>query len=346
MRTTSPFWYPSKDLVVASGSFSTQGISTDNSDIGIVTYMPHTTTIDKIAAAVSATTTAGDLTAKIQTVTASTFNPSGSLYHANASGVRAMAAPDDNAWFEFTLTAPVVVTGGDLVAFTVGRVTGTFTGTMKTGTIVNDSLSIPLNLARSSGGAWAALGVSRGGLIAVHSTTDGWLYIPSMPTYDSTSTTLPSFSSATSPDEVGGKLVMPFTARLIAIEHYIGSNGSTDAYTIRLYDESDNVLWSKSLTTGTDQPATSGLRIYPMPDRPILKKGRVYRFAIEATNGTITFGYTAASSGYSDATGISGLVLTSRTNAGAWTDTTTQAPMVGFLFDQVGTNIPTHPLVA
>lgn len=338
MKDTGSFWFPNDDLI----RFSTTGsdnVTADSYGVALVTFMPYTTTIDKIAVFVVATTLAGDLTARIETVTAANSTPSGTLYHADGVATTSLLVSDDLVWVEFTFAAPVVITGGDFVAFTVGREASsgsTFTGSIRR-LIANDGV-LPI-LAVRVGGAWSTA-TTRAPAIALHSTTDGWLSVPGAPQYASTASQ--NYNPTTSPDEIGAVLVMPMTARLVAVEFYFGGLTTNDAFTLRLYDQLGSVLWSKSLVAGTDLPTTTGYRIFPIQNRPVLKKGQFYGFLCETTVGTITMNYVdLGSSSYLGSSGLGGTMYwVERTDGGSWIPRQNRIPFVRFQFDQVGVNIP------
>ena len=170
------------------------------------------------------------------------------------------------------------------------------------------------------------------------------MYIPNgTPYHDYVSV---NYTSASTPDEVGAKMTMPFTAKLSALTFYTGGVTSTDAVTFRLYDAANTVVWSKSITFGTDTTSSSGWRTFPVTSRPTLKKNAVYRATMEAVTGTLTYIYAAFYVGGSSSLGTAGSFgWTERTNAGSWTDTDGRLPLMYFTFDGIGTNVPAHGMM-
>jgi hypothetical protein len=319
------------------------GITVDDNSHANVFYVPFTTTIDKIGFYVASTTTAGDLVARIETVTTPGLLPSNSLYHADATGTKSLLTSDDAVWAEVTLTNPVTVTAGDLIALVVKRVSGTFTGNLRrVGTQWASDLPVASTRA-STASAWVNV-ANRVMAIGMNSTTDGWVEIPDAPMFEDTSTI--NVSSVTAPDEIGTRFVLPFTTRLVSMAMSTASITAADAVTWKLYDASNNVLWSQSFTYNTNISSGAGIVTIPVTTRPILRKGQVYRATVTPTVGTLNYSFTLMSSTYRALAGQDGSIMwTERTDAGAWTDNASRLAAMSFKFDQIGANIPAHGLI-
>lgn len=301
-------------------------VSGNNYGQAIVFVVPYTCTVDKMAFWLTATTVGGDLTGQIETVTAATNVPSGTLYHANATGVRTMGTSDDANWFEITFTAPVTLTAGDRVALVLARLSGTFTGSMRRTIGANTDSPV---LTERSGASWSTVS-TRIAPLMLHE-TNGWMAIPgAVPAPFTTSVTV---GAALTPDEAGVLFTPPATMRLVGVETIIASVASGDGVTTKLYDENDNVLWSEAVVYGTDYPTASTSRVVTVP-RITLHRGHSYRVTWAATVLNANYTYFSFPSGAAAGFGFGdNFIWTERTDAGAWTNDDSRAPQITLLFD-------------
>ncbi len=343
MRTTPTWEFPPRVDADISAT-ATSAISGNGGGCGVSLYAERDMIVDKIAVYVHTTTVAGDLTATIQTVTGSTFAPSGTLYHANATSTVSLLTSDDAVWKEFTFAAPITITAGDTIAFCCNRVSGTFTGSLLITRSYDTKTNIPA-LFNSATGAMT-LNTGRIPVFAVHDTTLG--YFPMLGSTSFIGRATQNVASNTTPDEIGIYFTMPYTARCRDIWFTISGFNNTDSIRVRLYDASNNVLFSQTNTFGTSYTVTTaGYHAAIIPNGIVLKKGQSYRATIESlTTGAMTIAYWTVGTGYPNVHPSGGWTQwTERTDAGSWTDSATRHCEMFMRFDQIATNAPAHPRI-
>jgi hypothetical protein len=141
-----------------------------------------------------------------------------------------------------------------------------------------------------------------------------------------------TFNSGSTPDERGLFFQLPFPATLTgAIVNGLFTGGST----IKVYD-SDGTTVLTSLVVDPDQAgsANAGPYRFLFPATVALAKTTNYRISVlpsSASNNTLT-DFTVNTAAMMDAfDGGQAFHLTTRTDAGAWTQTTTQRPFIYLL---------------
>lgn len=140
-----------------------------------------------------------------------------------------------------------------------------------------------------------------------------------------TSTSI-NINTGTSPDEVGLRFQVPFKCAIdgCAFRANFGGNGE-----IVLYDASNNVLATCPFTANARTQTSDGTAIFRWVPVTLLAN-TTYRIVLKPTTATnISLYYiTFADAAYQAAMpGGSSWYYTSRTDAGAWSDTTTRRPL-------------------
>lgn len=148
-------------------------------------------------------------------------------------------------------------------------------------------------------------------------------------------------NTGTTPDEVGMKIILPFSCRIIGATFILGGTSARDLDVI-LYDSSSGVLKSKSLD-GEIYSASAGGRLSPLFSSP-------YSGTLDETVRIAILPTTASSQTFQlidnslDAsltkqaygpTLYEDMAYTSRSNEGAWTDDPTKQLMISLLIDQI-----------
>lgn len=154
--------------------------------------------------------------------------------------------------------------------------------------------------------------------------------LPIMPM--SAAGTATSFNNTSTPDERALRFQVPVSCRCVGAWFLADGDGDAD---IVLYDDASSVLVSASIDP--DVRIDANVRHYFVRwDAQTLSANTTYRIAIKPTSATnlIAYHVTVASNGMLAAVpgGIE-WYLSTRTDAGAWTDTTTARPMIGLTID-------------
>lgn len=159
------------------------------------------------------------------------------------------------------------------------------------------------------------------------------------------------FNTDTDPDEVGVKFTLPYSVRALGCALDI-EWGSTEIPTIKIYDGTNTLLWSKTWAS------VKNLGYSPNYGRDVLYFGEEITFAantiyrIVATPGTNTSTSYIRGLKYADAsyrtnylTDSSYWNLTYRTNGGAWTNVNTSVPGAGLWVNGIEFSTPVTPTV-
>lgn len=297
----------------------------------LVTHAHKTVTISKVGFRTGTVTTNGDVDVRIETVDATTGDPTGTLFGTTTNGTVTVNAA--NSWFTATLTAGASITQGtDRIAVVIVNTTGSYLissndvnlwqSNLPYGDVYNNvswakQTSTPIVALEESGGAYSPIpGI-----------------FPAL-TYSAVAA-----NTGSTPDEVGLYFTPSVTCRAKGFGVYADLDADADMV---LYDsDGTSVLTSLSLDKDVRQQNAAGLILGNFPARPTLNGGSIYRLIFKPTTGTNTAIY-QASAGSAAVLGAfpagTGYQRTERTDAGAWTQTTTLRPLIFLLVD--GIDVP------
>ncbi len=136
-----------------------------------------------------------------------------------------------------------------------------------------------------------------------------------------------TFASNSTPDERALRFQLPFAAELDGVQIRGDFNGTTD---IVLYDSTSSVLATVSVPINAQHSGNGGAIIVPFP-RTSLSASTTYRLAVKPTSTTnITiYDFDVSTNAHLGAVpgGIQ-MYNSTRTDAGSWSDTTTQRPFI------------------
>lgn len=293
---------------------------------------PKSGSIRKVGTRLGTVTTATNLDVRIETV-ASRF-PTGTLWGTNTNAILASGSLSSNAYIEATLTADAVVTEEDIIAVVFAPAG---TPNIGLGGVTTGQISPQLPYMAHFTASWAA--IARDAMLTVEY-SDGSCY-------EMANTWPVSFFSnitantGTTPDEIALKFTLPFTAQ---IGGFWVCTDMLANFDVVLYDAADNVLESVSVdfaianfVTGT---ARSPYR-RRFTTKQLARLGSAYRLAIKPTTVTnvvipaITIPHVQK---MDQLQGGQNMHQSVRTNAGAWTDSTLERPLMGLIID--GINMP------
>lgn len=320
MAKVTQFGYMDYSELYGAASFTASLIDASGEQFAMIVKVPKTGNISKVLIRVTTVSTSRDLRVSLQTVDLSTGNPTGTLYGGSAAGVQ--ASPSASTSYVVTLGTPASATIGDYVAVvvefdsTVGSVNlGSIVGaqgfpyvSLYTGTWAK-SANIPLTAFEYDDGSYPILfgipyyGVGSTGVTFNLNTTSG-----------------------SGGDERGLRFSVPFPCALAGLIVFMNITSGGD-FDLVLYDESNNVLASQSFDGNVALTASALQRIHCLFTTAInLSANTTYRITVKpTTNVSVTIyqldfpSTTSMDSLYRGQYGY----RTVRTDAGAWTDTTT-----------------------
>jgi hypothetical protein len=314
-------FYPTiENTFVAS---TTVNMSATTDIVAAICQVPQTGTVTGMKFCTGTVTTGCTLSGTIETVTAAA--PSTTLYHANATGTVVVDNTDDSVTKTVTFAGNVSVTKGDLIAITLRVSSGTPSAlgirTSVCGFLSNHPIQYQ-NIATVSG--W---GTNTPNMVLTYNTGDmPPVHMAAFPTNNNISA-----SSSTSPDEVGIYFQAAFSAKTDGYVFRTGTANNAENIDVILYDSSNNVLASQSLSKeAIDGCGTNSFIHGVWPTDANIIKGRYYRLILKPTTTTTWTNLTAntTSNIVQAYDGVANPVYTSRTDAGAWTETAdAQAPL-------------------
>lgn len=309
----------------AAVGLSGYALDDSNDAVAQVFAIPRSGTITKIGVYCTAVT--GDPPAYnvgLVTVGASTGIPSTSAYGGSALTTYDFTA---GGWVWITLPTPATAVAGESAAVHIwptGSVPdGSNYATLSNGLMVSGGsaglprvpyYSVSWNVADREG--WTAIAVQY---------SDG--LVAGLPMDNCNTLT---FDSADTPDEVGCRFTLPFSANSFGCRLVLCDAASSAPFVVTLYDAADNML--ASYTISDEDEANQGGTYPTLIDchwaEAALTADAVYRLAIKATSGTLTITPSLAS--FESAASLTNNLTipeagrwmqTTRTDGGAWTDT-------------------------
>jgi len=324
---TLPNWLRLFGLYLEGGfapSLTSALMDASGEAVGFTLVAPKAGTISKIGFRTGTVTTGQSLDIRIETVGSDMF-PSGTLWAANTNGNQAILDTDDNKWFWVTLTAGAVVAQGQQFCVAIRWVS----------TVGN------LNIAYTSSSTATA-----GGVPFAASYTTSWAFTAAIPNiaveYSSPTSrpflgTLPvlahnsiTFNNGSSPDEIGIIFQYPVPCKIIGAIAKI--NEVVTTFAVKLYDsDGSTVLESVTNIDAESNQASSGQVVILFDTQPIINANMNYRLTLlPETAASITTKElevdTASTMEALD--GGANIYRTDRTDAGAWSQTTTKRPLL------------------
>jgi len=273
--------------------------------------------------------TAGPLTfvCSIQTVDGS-GNPSGTLFHANATANVSIATTDDNKMFDVTFTS-FALNGGDILALVVTAPgAGTFDVDIAMGRgLLRGTLPYIDHFTAS----WARIDQ---GIIMALKYDDGYHFISGA--YPIATTTTTSFNNTSTPDEIGAKFQLPGPVRITGAWIFMDIDNNVD---VVVYDSGDTPQLTKSLTSATREGTTFGVVLISFDGTFELAANTIARLVCKPTSASNirVERWNVNTAAQMDAfSGGQNWHRTTRTDAGAWTDVLDEHPVMGLLIDGIG----------
>lgn len=306
--------------------------------LAFIIKIPKTGTLKKVCLQTSTVTTGDVVNVRIETVDASTGDPTGTLYDANGTGTVDVAATDDNKglWVAINTTNGISVTKNNIVAirFSLDFVDGNIQFARNCPG-VNIVSSFPY-ADHYAGSAWTKYtGVNVGleydtGIIHVYGI--GSAYVLSS-----------AFNSGSAANQVGNRIRLPYGARAVGAWLSLGVSADLDV----IFYDSDGITALETITIDKDVIKSSSDWVYVVPfaTARTLTKDAYYRIVAKPSSATnLSIGIMDV---FDDGAnkGIDQLELGQNchytTCSGTpdeeadWTQTTTRRAMFGLIIDQI-----------
>lgn len=309
--------------------FDTHTLDAAGEKYAYIFQIPKTGTIDRVGFRTGSVTSSQTL--KVGLYTMSGGNPSTTAYGGMVAGTQ--ASPAANTYYDVTLGTTCSATRGDFVALVVewngsaGNLqicAGSPTG--------NHDFPFVMDFT----GAWNRH--HRLGFNSIRYNDGSYGKIFAMPAASIAETT---FNSGSTPDERGVVFTLPVAVMCQGIYSRWGSDsGST--FEVVLY-EGTTALQTLSVDRANLKDNGNNFKKFIFPAGQLLAANTQYRVAFRPTNTTncqlyaLTVNTAAMLDGYA---GGQNFYLTTRTNQGAWTDTTTERPFTGLIIEQLEDGSP------
>lgn len=317
------------EMTYAGTAFTSMLIDASGEKAAACFSVPKTGNITHIGFRTGIVTTSDTLRVTLQTIDATTGDPSGSAYGGMVKGTQASLS--SNTWYEVALGTQASATMGDQIAAVIeydSYVAGNLNISYATSQISKNFPYIDLYTT-----SWTK---TAGTLPVISLKYDDGNY------YDAgllpiTAFNTQAFNSGSTPDERALKFKFPYPVRVKGAWVYV-SIGSTADFDIVLYDSNGtSVLQTKSVDANI--VALNGNRRVLhilFPATQTLSKDTFYYLSVKPTTANnVTFDdFSVNSAGVLDAiSGGQNFYLSTRTDAGSWTDTTTKRPWSGLILD-------------
>ena len=301
--------------------------------VAVVFAIPKTGNLVSIMFSTRTVTTSQSIDMRLETVDATNGNPSGTLYHANATA--SVASPTSNTVYEPAFTA-FAVTAGDMVAAVIQFTSTAGNLQIHAHNQFFNSVRIPYGVYNLTGSYAKDTSVAMNILLKYD---DGLYYevgvLPPLANLGSAVTV--AYNSGSTTNERGIKFQVPAPVRVCgAWLNAYGATGGT--YDVVLYDSDGSTVVTSVSFDGDIQAGSNGAGyIYVrFNTTKVLTINTYYRLTLKPTNTTnVTLTeYTFSSTAHMDAvSGGSNFHRTVKTS-GSWVDTTTVRSWIGLVVDQ------------
>jgi hypothetical protein len=313
--------------------------------MALVFQSPVTASLTGIGFCTGTVTTGDTVDVRVETVSTTDGFPTGSLVAATTNKTQVIANADDNTWFDVTLTSAASLTKGTLYAIVIaasgspGNLQVRYLNMAASGLTPNYPY-----IANNLTGSYAMLATATGNFALKFGSA---YYTPGGDCYAISALNSVTFNSGSTPDERGLKFQVPFNCAL--------DGGWTNArYSVAgvvqeivLYDASDVVLATCSIDT--DQVSSNALNrnsFFTFSSAQTITANTIYRLVHKpGASNIIVPEFDVDEAGMLDMMpGGQNWHLTTRADAGAWTDTTTSRPWMGIHLTQVDDGTSTAPV--
>lgn len=306
--------------------------------VAFMVQAPKTGSIRKVGIKIGGVTTATDTDVRIETVDAATGNPSGTLWAANTNVTLASASITGLAFVTTgAFTADASVTKGDWLAVVIAP-TGTpnYNIRVVSNGVGEDAMSITPYVKHKTAGTWASVATQLVPTCTLEY-SDG-TYAPMENVIPYSANTSTAFNSGSTPDERALRWSLPFVHRVSGCWAELSIGGNFD---IVFYDSDGTTALTTLSVDGDYDPGLTGVAFYTFASSIECKSNTAYRLSLKPTSASNITAYQNGMSTNAQLGQFGGgteFYLSTRTDAGAWTDTNTAKPYMGLIIDGIGAN--------
>lgn len=286
-----------------------------------VFQVPKTGNIDRIGFLTGSVTSSQTLRVTLQTL--SSGDPTGTLVGSSVKGTQ--TSPAASTFYEVTLGAVAAVTQGDFVAAVVE-----FDGTAGNLNIQCSQLyqARLFPYCDHFTAAWSKQ--DRCPIFSIRYDDGTYADILGMPAASFPST---AYNSGSTPDERALYFSVPFPTRCTGASLRMGCSGTSANFDVILYDSDGTTTLASTSVLATNQRTTGGFDPceYLFTSSATLYANTNYRISVKPTsaNNVTLQEFTVNAAGMLDGVpGGSNWHLSTRTDAGAWSQTTTRRPYI------------------
>lgn len=297
----------------------------------LVCFAPKTGTIDKVLWNVGTSTTGDTVDVRLETVSLTDGNPTGTLLGTNSNGAQVVSTTN-NVEYVTALTTGVAVTRGDLMA--AGIVQGSTPGNFQIRCNGNPATNgFPYGNHFVSA-AWVKSDDIP--LIGFEYADGSYAWVPGVyPLRRGAST----FNSSDSPDEIGNRFTLLFGLSVIGFYFEADIDNACD---VVLYGPDGSA--AKTFSLDSDVRGETGTGWYSGPfagDGTIFGRGDTGRIALKPTTTSDIANFRFNRSDASDADALDSMPggqvwhRTRRTDGGSWADGLFDQYAIGIIYDQI-----------
>lgn len=303
-----------------------------NNISAVIMQAPVAGALSKVGFLVVSCSANATVNVRIETVGADS-NPTGTLVAAGANVNHNITTAMSNAWQEVTIGTPPTLTQGQLIAVVISNTVSA--GAYVLGTVNSGITQVHFPFSSLFTASWARSVTPQ--ICGVY-IAGAWRNVPGIWPVKAIAAT--SYGSTSTPDERGMKITLPRAARAIGVWFQDIVANTSSAFNFKVYDSAGNTLvdkaWDADYRTSLN---AHGRHVFLFDSSLSLIAGESYRVTrLPSTTNTVGFGYVDVN----DASIMNALDLgancisTSRTDAGAWTDTDTTRLLMGWVLDRIG----------
>lgn len=295
-----------------------------------IVLAPKTGNIRKVHLRCATIITPVDSDIRIETVDLTTGFPSGSLLAANNNATIPSASFSTGAWVTSpALTADAAVTKGDLIAVVLAP-TGS-PNMLIHGFLSDANHGYTVPYGSEFGAAWAKSSIFIPS-IALEYSDGSFAYMPGVLPYSAVNTH--TYNSGSTPDEYALRFTVPAAVRVSGAWAAVDSDGDYEAV---LY-EGTTARRTLAMDKEVKRNANGDYALFTFSSAYELAASTVYYLAIKPTSGTnlSVYSFDVNSAAILDQLpGGQAFHYATRTDAGAWSATTTRRLLAGLILDGI-----------
>lgn len=327
-QTLQSLMLPDPHVGMAGGiTYGSFLIDASTEKFAMVFRIPKTGNIHKIGFLTGTVGTSDTLKVGLQTLSGG--DPTGTAYGGMTAGTQASLS--SNTWYTVTLAGDASAMAGDEVAAVIEF--NSFVAGSVNLQVINPSSAISRSFPYIGHytGSWAKGPYAP--VLYIEYDDGSTDHIAGVFPYSALAET--AFNSGSTPDEYAIRFQVPFPSRYRGYWGWIGANGN---YDVVLYD-SDGTTALSTISVLAVNSTTAAARWI---ERKIatgvsLSANTTYRLAFKPTTGsniTINIATISTAAIFGQMEGGTAFYRSTRTDAGAWTDTTTSRLLAGLFLDQ------------